>query len=241
MVPGLRQAYEIESVQMKIAHVSDSHQRPELVTRFGQSKADMLIISGDCMMEKNNDWTVPKDIQAEWQSRWMEDQAPTWVKAFAGRPVLIVRGNHDYTRYAPALRALGAEVYCFDDEDEDPTIAHDILGLRFAGFRQGPAINGYFARGWEAGEDTIAFLMKKVMQADPDVLVTHAPPKHILDEGWGSLAIWESLRFNEHRISHHFFGHVHSRRGTKQIGNTLFVNGACTFREFEIPLIEEDV
>lgn len=65
---------------------------------------------------------------------------------------------------------------------------------------------------------------------DTDVLITHGPPRGILDrtsrgEEVGDRALL--TRVTELRPAYHVFGHVHESSGTEIRGETTFVNAAC--------------
>ena len=212
-------------MMVKIAHVSDTHSRPEIVLGFADSDADLLVISGDCMDEVGS-FMTSKGVQAKWQDGWMKSQAPSWVKAFKGRPVVAVRGNHDHTGYAKWLKHFGANVYEITDE----VMHHDLLGLRWAGFRQVPYINGCFA-----GESRdLSPYVDKVRNLRPDVLVTHTPPFGILDEGFGCPHLRAYVSSKDHNILAHMFGHCHQDTGYLKAGRVLFSNGSGALREFEV-------
>lgn len=74
------------------------------------------------------------------------------------------------------------------------------------------------------------------MPMDIDVLITHAPPKHILDrnkEGYpcGCDQLLESVKIRN--IKYHVFGHIHEEGGkTVEVYETRFINAACKSREY---------
>lgn len=209
---------------VKIAHVSDTHNKPHIILKFAKSDAELLVMSGDCMDERGS-FMTPKHIQARWQDGWMKSQAPSWVKAFKGRPVVVVRGNHDHTGYTRWLKHFGANIY----ELTDDVMHYDLLGLRFAGFRQVPYINGFFA-----GESRdLSPYVDKVRQLRPDVLVTHSPSQGILDEGFGCPSLRNYVLSKDHNLVGHLFGHCHQDTGYIQAGPVMFSNGSGALREFD--------
>eukprot|EP01065_Artemidia_motanka_P022665 TRINITY_DN2685_c0_g1_i1.p2 TRINITY_DN2685_c0_g1~~TRINITY_DN2685_c0_g1_i1.p2 ORF type:complete len:328 (+),score=109.22 TRINITY_DN2685_c0_g1_i1:65-985(+) len=65
-----------------------------------------------------------------------------------------------------------------------------------------------------------------------DVLLTHGPPFDVLDEAdyergmhWGAVPGLRRI-LAERRPKLHLFGHIHESNGTRQVGETLCVNGA---------------
>ena len=69
-----------------------------------------------------------------------------------------------------------------------------------------------------------------------DVLVTHGPPRGILDPGWqeahpGSTALAGAVAAR--RIAHHVFGHLHDAGGQSvQCGATTFHNVAACNEQY---------
>jgi len=213
---------------IRIAHVSDTHDRPSIVRQVAGSDADMLLITGDCMNNRGRVGgmgIIPR-LEVKYQESWYRKQAKKWAADLAGRPVVAVGGNHDFITYSRWLRHYGAEVY--EITDECPMV--EVLGVRFAGFRQVPYIQGE----WMGEEHDIRPFVEKAMACDPQVLVTHAPPGGILDQdcyggnaGYGIPSLATMLFYSEHQITDHFFGHAHDDGGrTVEEGGVRFHNGA---------------
>jgi len=81
------------------------------------------------------------------------------------------------------------------------------------------------------------------MLDDMDVLVTHGPPKGIMDKIESGLGIGcEYLREFVDRVKpkYHFFGHNHAGAGVQTNGDTLFVNSAIlteSYRKCKPPIV----
>jgi Icc-related predicted phosphoesterase len=72
--------------------------------------------------------------------------------------------------------------------------------------------------------------------ADTDVLVTHGPPRGILDRTIvGDEVGCDDLRDAVARVRPrvHVFGHIHEARGTHRVGPTLFVNACSCTLDYE--------
>ena len=220
-----------DELMIRICHVSDTHNQPSVVRGVAESDADMLLITGDCISNKLNrllgEMAIPQQ-EIRYQDRWLRKQAKKWAQDLRGRPVVAVGGNHDFIPYTPWLRHYGAQVY--EITESNPCV--ELFGLRFAGFREVPFVTGEWMG--EVAEFTVP--MQRAMACRPDILVTHGPPKGILDrddeegEGWsyGIDQLHEVLFGSSHRITHHFFGHAHADGGRQvDLGGIRFINGAC--------------
>lgn len=179
---------------------------------------------------------VDDDWEEERQKELIAKLAPSFRKdhlASPDAPVVVCRGNHDFTDLAPLF---GGEVY---EIGEDPTW-HEVRGVVFGGFR---GIN-YIAGEWsdelfpESWEHRAARLSDRI-----DVLVTHAPPYGVLDwhdgEHLGATAL---IRYIQKRTSSsgstplraHCFGHIHEQMGSVRIEDVMFSNAATAFNEFDV-------
>jgi Icc-related predicted phosphoesterase len=73
----------------------------------------------------------------------------------------------------------------------------------------------------------------RFIPSDIDILVTHCPPKGILDDGerWGCPILKELTDIAEPKI--HLFGHCHETSGEKKkSGKTTFINVAKTVHSY---------
>lgn len=73
---------------------------------------------------------------------------------------------------------------------------------------------------------------------DVDVLITHCPPKGIMDLApWGKVNIGsETLleKVNVIKPKIHCFGHLHDCYGIMKINDTVFINASNLNEEYEI-------
>lgn len=221
---------------MKIAHVSDNHSNLDMVLRIGQSDAEMLIWTGDALPNVGfvgYGHQIDPSLECEYQRKILNEFGRELEVALQGRPLLFVRGNHDFTLFGPILKGFGVNIH--EICDSNPYV--DIMGKRFAGFRHIPYIDGHWSG--EVQSDILDSLSESLMMSNPDVILTHAPPYGILDNDgdkhWGITSLTILLTYLEHKVTHHFFGHVHSRGGEVEENMGIqFVNGAKHFREHQI-------
>jgi len=71
---------------------------------------------------------------------------------------------------------------------------------------------------------------------DTDILITHTPPKGILDEVGLHNTGTNVLLSNVQRVAPkiHAFGHIHECPGTKRVSPTLFINAAQVDRSYNV-------
>jgi Icc-related predicted phosphoesterase len=193
--------------------VSDTHNRAEHVEI---PDGDVLLHAGDLTMKG----TGPELVRAaHWLGRLRE----------RFRAVIAIPGNHDF----------GAE----NDPDETRALfeARGIVwlvdepavvdGVRFYGSPWQPwfydwAFNFPRDDGGAAARATWARI-----PAETDVLITHGPPRGILDETLprrdrvGCPYLLDAVR-ERPRVRAHVFGHIHEAYGSDRDGDTLFVNAS---------------
>ena len=147
--------------------------------------------------------------------------------------MITVSGNHDFISPVRWFEHYGVRVFEINRERRYV----DLLGKRWGGFRE---IN--FIRGEWSHEDVgpgIFDAVEAMRECKPDVLLTHAPPYGILDTHYGHQdgirPLINHLMYEDHQVTHHFFGHCHKCGGeTQEVGGIQFINGACHYREHEV-------
>jgi len=135
-----------------------------------------------------------------------EEEVLDFINWFIGLPhshKIFVTGNHDLCLWdADGIEDLPENVHFLQDR----TVTID--GVRFYGL------------GYNHPENSIP--------VDIDVVITHEPPLHILDESgkvnWGNLAILKRIRETSPR--YHMFGHSHESHGVLSMNGTVFSNGS---------------
>jgi Icc-related predicted phosphoesterase len=198
---------------MKIVAISDTHEKHSLLT---MPPGDVLVHSGDI----TNRGSVPK--LAEFAA---------WLKVQDYKHKVVICGNHDFCFQNPnhdivvnLLREAGA-IYLQDSRTT-------IDGVNFWGAPWQP-----WFYDWAFNVRRGPELAKKwsVIPDDTHVLITHGPPRGILDlvdEGFGH-SIHEGCddllnRVNQlKQLKLHIFGHLHFSGGqTETVDGKVFVNAA---------------
>ena len=210
---------------MIIAHCSDLHGNLESLLR-GSRNPDVWVLSGDICPNKTRGQV---EEEAPFQRAWFESNAELLSKRFAGKPVVVVGGNHDYIELAELLRPYGVDAVTLTPEGAE------VAGVRFAGFPEVPFMLGE----WRGECHDFTEILERTFASDPEILVTHAPPAGILDYthagGKGISALTSSLMYRQHRIRVHLFGHVHEHGGQDlEKFDIHFYNGATFVRFFDV-------
>jgi Icc-related predicted phosphoesterase len=196
--------------------------------------------------------TIDRDREKRLQDLWIKSVLGSYRQIFAttDAPVIVVRGNHDFTDLA---QAVGGDVW---EVSEDPTRTIDIGGLKFGGFRGIPWIAGEWSdekrptklpgdvdRSDVKSDEDLETILEQVPN-DIDVLVSHCPPEGVLDTYGHSLGSQAVSTYVNRRnylgtqprpLRAHLFGHIHECGGrTLQLGETLFSNAATKFNVIDI-------
>lgn len=212
---------DINESEMRIWHISDTHQYHDQFEI--PNNIDLVIHSGDATNRRDPYMNEPEMHKfLEWYS---ELEIPNKVFVAGNHDTSIERGliKGDY------IESLGIN-YLYND-------AVTIEGLKIWGSPYTPSFGNWafmkprntINRVWEAIPD------------DTDIVVTHGPPKGILDltcrrdtltEMCGCSALMKSIRSIEPQFM--CFGHIHNTKdiwnaGMKQISglSTIFSNGSC--------------
>lgn len=209
---------------MKIFHISDTHgyhnqiQLPEY---------DIIVCSGDC----SNYYDSPRNSVEVW--KFIE-----WYKTLPGIKI-YVPGNHDTSIERKHITSKD-----FADNGICMLIDEQIIfdGIKFYGSPWTPQFGQW---AYMKARHKMDIIWQQI-PSDTDVLITHGPPKGILDltenrdhqlEQCGDKSLLNFV--NKLHIKYHLFGHVHNYKscinsGILRINNQTFSNAACvTDREFD--------
>ena len=205
---------------MRIGHFSDLHGKLDAL-RNAAEIPDVWVCSGDFFP---NSTRGIRTIEQEYQRKWFAAQnLPSLLK---GKPLLFVGGNHDYVSLADLLTDVGYPA-------QNITLEGVVVeGLKFAGFREIPYIQGEW--NGETYRGDLSAIAVDLFNNPPDILVTHAPPAGILDNGHtpGIEAITSLLTYSDHNVRLHLFGHIHEDGGksVEELGIRFYNSaGVCQF------------
>lgn len=219
--------------RLKVVCISDTHNANG---RLSVPKGDLLVHAGD--LTQNG---TEKELRAGFQ--WLNGLPHPWK--------VFVPGNHDYLFATEPERARQMAL----EECPDLWVLID-EGVQFDG---GLRVWGMpwvlpwrHIRNFYADEDTIRDKMAHI--PDVDVLVTHQPPRGVLDKvdaydkkagrPAGSERVWQWVYEAEPRL--HVFGHLHLGYGRERHyglygRQTTFVNAAQSKGLFGGPPFNEPV
>lgn len=220
---------------IRVLHASDLHDNHELLWKALAADVDLVILTGDCLPEllRPGQRIGKHNLQPEFQNRWLFQEGERFAKLLAGKPLLVVLGNHDYVSYAENLAPFGVRVF---ELTKNRPIA-ELFGIRFGGFREIP----FIGVGFPGEIDGFADVYDRVFKGNHkiDVLITHTPPYGILDSGFGAPGLRSKIR--EAGVQYHLFGHVHHEGGKhKIIDGTNFHNGATCASIIDLCIFSEE-
>ncbi len=190
---------------MKFVAISDTH---GLHRKLKVPEGDVLIHGGDFCHYGSSDKLV---------------DFLDWFKSLDFEYKILIAGNHDF---------FAAEHPNEFQELIPPSIIYledsgiEIKGVKFWGSPVQPDLIGW-AFGRERGPGMKAHW--DLMPNKIDVLITHTPPKGILDRTtYGKSIGCEELHKKIPRIrpKFHVFGHVHASYGQRAINETTFINAS---------------
>jgi len=193
---------------MRLALLSDTHQQHD---RIDVGAADIVIHAGDFTKRGSKEECL----------RFLD-----WYAGRAARHKLLVAGNHDF--WAESDPEAFREACRVRDIRWLQQQLVEVDGLRIWGSAFTPWFHG-MAFNRRSGSD-IASAWAEV-PGELDVLVTHGPPKGVLDHTFlgirvGCESLMTVIRQRPPRL--HVFGHIHESRGETQIPGvtTRFVNAS---------------
>jgi Icc-related predicted phosphoesterase len=149
-----------------------------------------------------------------------EDEVADFLYWFSRQPfanIIFIAGNHDLflESCTPAKRKK--------------LIPSDIIylqnsGIEIAGMKVwGSLVMPYFlGMAFNARQGMEIKKVWNKIPADTDILITHGPPKGVLDNGVGDEELL--LKVNKIKPAIHCFGHAHGQNGIKTINDTAFIN-----------------
>ncbi len=207
--------------RVRLVFISDTHEQHEAVR---VPECDVLVHCGDI--------TGIGDLDAlrrfsEWCAKLRDDRR--------FKEIVAIAGNHDCSldlacRIGPRdVRDEALAMFSNYGIDYLEDEARTIAGLSFYGSPWTPRFFDWaFSIDDEAQDEEIFSRIPDRL----DVLVTHGPPREILDAAYdgrhtGSKALRHAIERVRPRV--HAFGHIHEQYGRLEQGGTTFVNAStCT-------------
>lgn len=195
----------------------------------------------DFIYDIGGKWEHKKSRQLEWIAKNCDNYRKKLGIEFEA-PVILVRGNHDWFNLNQVF--LGN---CVESDPGDQIFIKNLeVNGKFyktASVRGVGPINSFWS---DEINDTLFAKNLEQIPFDIDLLLSHQPPRNILDftkysVSVGSMALSEWLYARSLSIQKplwHFFGHIHEDHGiyVKSYDgfDYTFSNAATTFNEIEI-------
>lgn len=190
-------------MSLKIVHISDTHWGHK---EFNVGSGDILIHSGDA--------ELTSDAKVDEFALWMQEQDFSHKIFVPGNQDTYVGKNEEDSRRIFQHRRIE---FLVDSEVS-------INGLKFYGMPHTPEYGVWVYMGDKE-------YMKKHCQMipmDTDILITHGPPRNILDNPGRGPVGCEMLAFKSTCVQPilHLFGHIHEAYGAQSFMDTLYINSA---------------
>lgn len=202
-----------EDQQFKIIAFSDTHNLHELIK---VPECDILIHAGDATGQGAMNELIPF-------LNWYSKQDSIYK--------ILIPGNHDWGF------EKNPDIWKRECSERGITLLIDemveIEGLKIYGSPITPFFCNWAFNRWPGAEIQKHWDMIQKC----DILVTHGPPKGILDENMlGQQCGCDQLLYKilELKIPVHIFGHLHENNGLKEFMGTKFYNVACCDERYRI-------
>jgi Icc-related predicted phosphoesterase len=203
-------------------------------------ECDLLLIAGDTTPARGPAAIDPGGFRldpagsVDRQMEWIESDFRPWIEAVPARETVLIAGNHDFCMQTDEWRdfSQGLPVHYLEDSGVE------IDGLKIWGM---PWVSGL--RGWAFTRDEPGMAENcRVIPADIDILVSHGPPRGMLDDVRAAAPLDEHFRKPAPHhvgsealarrlpwISPSLFvcGHIHEDHGLIRAGDSVLANVAC--------------
>lgn len=186
---------------MDITFISDTH---GLHDRLTLNAGTVLIHAGD-ITEYGTEEEVTEFLY------WFSKQPFTYK--------IFIAGNHDL--FLEACKPSKRKELISNDVIYLQNSGIEINGLKVWGSPVTPYFLGMAFNARQGKE--IRKIWNKI-PADTDLLITHGPPKGILDNDMGDEEL--RLQINKIRPAIHCFGHIHGQTNIEMINGTTFINAS---------------
>lgn len=197
---------------MKIYHISDTHTYHNQLSP--PKNIDVMVFSGDCSNPQN---LLYNAIEVK---NFLE-----WFAQVEAKHKIFVAGNHDTSIEKRIINKSEIESYGITYLENTHTT---IEGVKFFGSPYTPT----FGYGWAFNKkrNNIGNIWENVMDSDTDILITHGPPRGILDmavkqsgeyEHCGDRSLLTQIQKTP-SIKAVLFGHIHNN--IDNINSGMYIN-----------------
>ena len=197
-------------MNLKLLHLSDTHGDHHSFTEsINQQEADMIVFSGDF-----SSYSIPEETEA----------FLNWFRSLEVPHKILIAGNHDDT-FAKVSNVRQHYDLTGIEYLENSSI--ELMGLKVYGT---PVVEMVFPGAFcYPEEDTQPFWQE--IPLDTDLLISHQPPKGILDQGKNQDLLGSTGLLNKvnqlSNLKAHLFGHIHESSGLVERQGIQFSNASC--------------
>lgn len=205
---------------MRILHISDCQGDLKIFEDACLNDSDIVIDTGDLLPNKLHDGinSGSKEEDAKYQERFLYANKHRIIRLLKDRPFIFVQGNHDW---------IWLDMLGYKNLFQLNNSSLIINNYKFYGFPNVPHM-----RQWNnyTEDPKFGYILDNI-PIDTDILVTHVPPRHILDntshDQSGHIGISNlQERIKQTKIRLHLFGHVHESNGISIVNNVIYSNAS---------------
>lgn len=194
---------------MIVAAFSDCHWQYEKIKEF--PKADMCIFAGDSCGSGYNAYEVYSFFD--------------WFKKLPYENKIVIPGNHD--RHIYRFTKLVKDIY---NKDGIKLLIDEKININGVSIYGTPWCPRFGNWAYMADEEELKNIFSLIPN-NIDILITHTPPKNVLDSDFGSSALLEEIKIKKPK--HHIFGHIHENYGSVKKYDTKFYNVSICDEDYE--------
>lgn len=208
---------------MRIWCISDTHNKHGLLLAPPPEDIDMIICSGDISIDKRLYINMDECLNFLY-----------WYESLTAKYKILIAGNHDvaleYSMFG--LKKLSVRFPSIIYLENDYVT---IEGINIWGSPYTPTFGSNWA--FNKSRATINRIWEHIPD-DTDILVTHGPPKNILDLNQNNISCGDSAllkKIKKLNIKYNIFGHIHDEGNSINSGiftpnsiKTTFINASVT-------------
>lgn len=194
---------------MEIMFFADTHGEHEYLKTFSNANAqsikDYVLIHGGDITENGTEYETIDFLK--------------WFAKLPCKHKIFIGGNHDLfleSLTSKELKQIIPQGVTYLNNSSIVINGYTIWGSPITPYFLGMAFNKERGQAIKTGWNKIP--------TSTDILITHGPPKGILDAGFGCEDLLNRVIKIKPRL--HLFGHVHEQIGALEFYETTFVNGA---------------
>jgi Icc-related predicted phosphoesterase len=207
----------------KLIFISDTHTHHESLneslSELYENHPDSILIHSGDISYKGNPWEVERFVK--------------WYSNLSFKYKIFISGNHDFlfedngSLAKDILADLGNDLIYLEDSEVE------IDGLKF----WGSPVTPWF-HNWAFNRFSEIKNHWDLIPADTNILITHGPPKGILDRTKTNLNVGCPILLEKIKtlksLKVHAFGHIHESWGVQKLNEVHFINSSVLDFHYEV-------